>query len=99
MKPAEGVVERCHDALGSLVRGDAKPWTELFSRSEDVSLGNPFGPFAVGFDAVMDTARRAAERYSEGEIVGFERVATYEGTDLACVVEVERFRALVGDDP
>lgn len=92
----ESVVERCHIALGSLVRGDAEPWRELFSHEPDVTLGNPFGPFTVGLDSVMSTARGAAARYSDGELVGFDRIATYEAADLACVVEVERFRARVG---
>lgn len=91
------MVERCHAALGEIVRGNAEPWAELFSREGDVSLGNPFGPFALGLDDVMSAARKAAERYRDGELIGFDRIATYEAPDLACVVEVERFRARVGD--
>jgi ketosteroid isomerase-like protein len=93
----ESAVELCHAALGELVRGDAEGWSELFSRRADVSLGNPFGPFAVGHDDVMAAARGAADRYRDGELAGFDRVGTYEGADLACVVEVERFRARVGE--
>jgi ketosteroid isomerase-like protein len=37
------------------------------------------------------------DRYPDGELLGFDRIATYEGTDLACVVELERFRARVGN--
>jgi len=40
---------------------------------------------------------KAAERYRDGEVTGLDRIATYEAPDLACVVEVERFRARVGD--
>ena len=91
------MVERCHAALGEIVRGNAEPWADLFSHAGDVSLGNPFGPFTVGFDGVMSAARGAADRYRDGELIGFDRVGTYEGSDLACVVEVEQFRARVGD--
>jgi ketosteroid isomerase-like protein len=91
------MVERCHEALGDIVRGDATPWADLFSREGDVCLGNPFGPFVLGHDDVMSTARAAAERYRDGELTGIDRVATYEAPDLACVVEIERFRARVGD--
>ena len=91
------MVERCHAALGEIVRGNAEPWADLFSHEGDVSLGNPFGPFALGFADVMSTARSAAERYRDGELIGFDRIATYEVADLACVVEIERFRARVGD--
>jgi ketosteroid isomerase-like protein len=45
----------------------------------------------------MSAARGAGDRYREGELIAFDRVATYETSDLACVVEVERFRAQVGD--
>ena len=93
----EAMVDRCHAALGEIVRGNAEPWADLFSLEADVSLGNPFGPFVVGFDNVMSTARGAADRYRDGELIGFDRVATYGAADLACVVEVERFRARVGD--
>lgn len=51
----------------------------------------------LGFDDVMSAARQAADRYRDGELTGFERIATYESADLACVVEIERFRARVGD--
>ena len=93
----EAMVDRCHAALGEIVRGNAEPWTDLFSREADVSLGNPFGPFALGPDAVMAAARGAAARYRDGELIGFDRIATYDTPDLACVVEVEHFRARVGD--
>jgi len=39
---------------------------------------------------------RAASRYRDGEIVGFEPVAKYVSSELACVAEVERYRAKVG---
>ena len=39
---------------------------------------------------------RAASRYSDGEIVGFENVAKYVTSELAYIVEVERYQAKVG---
>lgn len=92
----ETIVERCHAALLEIVRGNADPWEELLSHGADVSLGNPFGPFVVGIDAVMSAARGAAARYRDGEILGFDRIATHDAGELACVVEVERFSARVG---
>jgi ketosteroid isomerase-like protein len=92
----ELMVERCHAALGEIVRGNAEPWGDLFSPEPDVTLGNPFGPFVLGFENVMSAARAAAEHYRDGELMAFERVATYEADNLACVVEIERFRARVG---
>src|SRR4051812_11655082 len=92
----EEVIERCHRALATLLNGDASPWREVFSHRGDATLGNPFGPFVRGIDDVMSAATAAADRYRDGETVAFEHVATYVGADLACIAEVERFRARVG---
>jgi ketosteroid isomerase-like protein len=92
----EEIVDRCHRELVTLLNGDATRWAELFSHRGDVTLGNPFGPFVRGIDDVMSAAAAAADRYRDGEIVAFERVATYVGEDLACIAEVERFRARIG---
>jgi ketosteroid isomerase-like protein len=92
----DAVIERCHAALGEIVTGNSGPWGELFSHRDDVTLGNPFGRFVRGWQAVIETAVVAASRYREGEIVGFEPIARHVTADLACIVEVERFRAKVG---
>jgi len=94
--PLEETIDRCHRDLATLLKGDASPWRETFSQRGDVTLGNPFGPFVRGIDDVMSTAQAAADRYRDGEIVGFERVGSYVSKDLACIAEVERFRARVG---
>ena len=97
----DAAIERSHVALSEIVRGNAESFESLFSHREDVTLGNPFGPFARGWRGVAETAAGAASRYRDGEIVGFERVAQHVTDDLACIVEVERFRAKVGgsDEP
>jgi ketosteroid isomerase-like protein len=38
----------------------------------------------------------AASHYREGEATGFERVSDHVTPELACFVEVERYRAKVG---
>jgi ketosteroid isomerase-like protein len=68
----------------------------LYSRAEDVTLGNPFGPFVRGRQAVADAVAAAAGRYRDGKVEGFDFVARHETDNMACVVEVERFRAKVG---
>ncbi len=92
----DSAIEQSHSALSEIVRGNAEPFQLLYSHRADVTLGNPFGPFARGWQEVAETAAGAASRYREGEIVGFEPVARHVTDDLACVVEVERFRARVG---
>jgi ketosteroid isomerase-like protein len=66
-----------------------RPW-------DDVTLGNPFGPYAHGRRQVDETLDRAAANYRDGKITNVELVATYTSGDLACVVEVERGIAKVG---
>lgn len=90
------VIDRSHQALDAFMKGDPAPALKLFSQREDVTLANPFGPPAVGLDAVVEAAERAASHYREGEAVGFERVSGYESSDLAYIVELETYRSKVG---
>lgn len=92
----DDAIERSHFALGEIIKGNAAHGEELFSQRDDVTLGNPFGPFVRGWKQVVETAAGAAARYRDGELVGFEVIARHVTSDLACVVEVERFRAKVG---
>jgi ketosteroid isomerase-like protein len=77
--------------LVDLTTGDVEPFMALYSDADDITTGNPFGPFAVGHDATRAAGNRAASNYTDGEIVAFDRIATHTADTLACVVEVERF--------
>ena len=90
------VIDRTHQALDAFMKGDSAPAMQLFSKRDDVTLANPFGSPASGWDAVVEAAERAASRYREGEAMGFERVSGYETPDLAYIVEVESYRSKVG---
>lgn len=90
------VIESYHAGLGEFMKGNAEPGVSFYSRREDVTLGNPFGPFARGQREVRETAGRAASNYREGGAVGFDRVATCVTPALAYIVEVERYQAKVG---
>jgi ketosteroid isomerase-like protein len=90
------VIEHGHLALDEFVKGNHRPLEKLYSTRDDVTLGNPFGPFARGFEQVVRTMERAASFYRDGEATGFEGVAKHETPDLACIVEVERFTSKVG---
>jgi ketosteroid isomerase-like protein len=68
----------------------------LFSKTDDVTLGNPFGPVAKGWEHVLDAMERAAQNYRDGEALGFDNSATVVTPELAYLVEVERLRAKVG---
>lgn len=92
----EEVVEQYHQALGEFMRGNHEPAKQLFSEQDDVTLGNPFGPFARGWTEVVETMKRAASNYRDGEASGFDRISKHLSPDLASIVEVERLRSKVG---
>jgi len=90
------VIERSHLALGEIVNGNPEPLKEMYSHRDDVSLANPFGPPVRGWDEAARTMERAASNYRDGEIMGFENVAKFVTSELAYIVEVERYRTKVG---
>ena len=90
------IVERIHAALDAFFRGDPEPAKAAYSHSDDVSLANPFGPPAVGWDAVSAAMEAAAAHYRGGRATSFERLAGYATYELAYIVEIERYVAKVG---
>jgi ketosteroid isomerase-like protein len=89
------VLEQSHLALDELMRGSPDGFKKLFSRRDDVTLANPFGPPVRGWDEVVKTLERAASHYRDGEATGFENVAKYITSELAYTVEMERMQAKV----
>jgi ketosteroid isomerase-like protein len=92
----ETVMEHYHQGLHELVNGNCDSLKPMWSEKEDVSLGNPFGPFVTGRQHVISTMERATSHYKDGEVVAFEEVAKHQTPDLAFVVEVERYKAKIG---
>jgi ketosteroid isomerase-like protein len=78
------------------MKGNPEPAKKLFSQREDVTLGNPFGPFARGWKQVVETMERAASNYREGDAIAFDSVGKCSTPDLAYIVEIERLRSKVG---
>jgi ketosteroid isomerase-like protein len=89
-------LEEYHRAGLEITNGDPALYKELYSRREDVTLANPFGPPARGWSAVSATLDGAAAKYLDGEVVGFENFATVITPELAYIVEIESYRARVG---
>lgn len=88
-------IEEYHRALDAFVTGD--PATKkLFSRRDDVTLANPFGPPVRGWDQVEKVMEHAAAQLREGEPIRFERVSEYATADMAYTVWIERSRMKVG---
>jgi len=92
----DAAIEQSHRALAAILRGDPSIYQELFADRDDITLGNPFGPYARGRASVEATLTNAASRYRDGEGVEIELVAKYVSDTLACVVEVEQGRTKVG---
>ncbi len=89
-------LEEYHRAGREITNGNPEAYKRLYSRRDDVTLANPFGPPVRGWSEVSATLDRAAANYRDGEVVGFENVSTGIGSDLAYTVEVESYRARVG---
>ncbi len=89
-------IEHYHQAASEFVKGNPEPYKGMFSHREDVSLGNPFGPFVHGWQQVAETMERASSLYRDGEMIGFENISTVVTAELAYIVEVERIQAKIG---
>jgi ketosteroid isomerase-like protein len=91
------LLDRYHRAADAFSRGDPDPVKELYSEADDVTLANPFGPARRGREAVMAALDYASSRMSAGRVVGFDEVARYTSDELASILEVEHWRARIGD--
>jgi len=90
------LIEQYQLALGEFVKGNPEPAQKLFSHREDVSLANPLGPPARGWEQVAQTMERAASNFTDGEMVAFENVAKYVTPELAYTVWLERAQVKLG---
>jgi ketosteroid isomerase-like protein len=88
-------LEEYHRAGAEIMNGNPNVYKALYSRGDDVTLANPFGPPARGWSEVSATLDRVPANYESGEAVGFENVTTVVTPDLAYTVEIESYRALV----
>ena len=89
-------LEEYHRAGLEITNGNPEVYKALYSRRDDVTLANPFGPPARGWNDVEATLDGAATHYRDGVIVGFENVSTVITPELAYTVEIESYRARVG---
>jgi len=92
----EAAVAQSHRALAAILQGDPSLYAALFADRDDVTLGNPFGPYAKGKAAVVQTLSGAAAKYRDGLVVRVDRIADYGDGNVIGLVEVEHNRAKVG---
>jgi len=90
------LIEQFHLASDEFLKGNPEPVNKLWSRREDVTLANPFGPPVRGWDEVAKVGDRAASQVRDGELVSVEIVAKHVTAELAYVVEIERPKAKIG---
>ena len=91
------LLDRYHRAADAFSRGDPDPVKELYSEADDITLANPFGPARRGREAVMGALDYASSRMSDGQVVRFDEFARYASDDLVTILEVEHWRARIGD--
>lgn len=92
----EHVIEQCHQALDEIMKGSGDGYRRVYSRRDDVTLANPFGPPARGWEQVDQTLERAASQFRDGALTGFERIVTGVTAELAYIVEIERMQTKLG---
>jgi ketosteroid isomerase-like protein len=92
----DAVLAECHRTLDAFVKGDPGPFKPLYSRGDDATLANPFGPPRRGWRDVEATLDRAAAHYRDGRFLGFDEVSRLVTPELAYVLEIERYEAKVG---
>ena len=88
--------DQYHQSVAAFIQGDPDVQKQLWSRRDDVTLANPLGPPAKGFDAVCQAADSAALQVSEGEGYTFDTITWVETADLAYEVGIEHSRAKLG---
>jgi ketosteroid isomerase-like protein len=89
------VIERYHLALSEFSRGDPDPVKDFYSGRDDVAIANPFFPLTRGREQVVARLERSVQNFRDGE-VGFQNVVKWVSGELACIVELEEWKAKVG---
>src|SRR4051812_6635369 len=89
-------MEEYHRAGLEITRGNPNVYKSLWSRRDDVTLANPFGPPVRGFDEVSARLDLAAGGFRDGRDWDFDNISTVITPELAYTVEVERSRIRVG---
>ena len=89
------VIEQYHQALDEFSRGNPDPVKEFYSGRDDVAIANPFFPLTRGREQVVARLERSVQNFRDGE-VGFQNVVKWVSGELACIVELEEWKAKVG---
>jgi ketosteroid isomerase-like protein len=86
---AAAFLDRCHDALRQHTSGNPRPFLELWSHADDVSLMGGVGGHQVGIDQVSELLTAAAKTLNYETWKAENLVADF-GERLGFTVELER---------
>lgn len=89
----DGAVEGFRLALEPLLNGDPAPVLDFWSRRDDVTLANPFGPPCRGPAAVVRATEEASDHFRDGSVRHIEEVSRYSTPDLGYIVQLEETEA------
>ncbi|HUR76113.1 MAG TPA: nuclear transport factor 2 family protein [Sporichthya sp.] len=100
-------LDEYHRAGAEIVTGNPEVYQAMYSRGDDVTLANPFGLAVRGWSEVSSRLDRAADNFrsnfQDGEAAGVENIATVVTSDLAYILEIERYqiraRGALGPSP
>ncbi len=90
------LIDQYQQALDVFMKGNPEPVKELFSHREDVTLANPLGPPAHGWDEVGVTIERAASQFRDGRLVGVEIVEKHATPEFAYTLWLEHAEGKAG---
>jgi ketosteroid isomerase-like protein len=91
------LIERYQLGLDEFMKGNPEPVKELFSHRADVTLANPLGPPAHGWDEVRATIEHAATQFRDGRLVGLEIVEKHVTPAFAYTLWLERAEGKAGE--
>ena len=69
------LIEQYRLAQNEFLKGNPEPVKKLFSRRDDVTLANPYGPPVRGWEQVAPTIEHASSLRREGALVAVETIA------------------------
>jgi ketosteroid isomerase-like protein len=90
------LIEQYQQALDEFVKGNPQPAKQLWSRRDDVTIANPLGAPARGWEQVTKTIEHAASNIRDGEIISFDVITKLVTPELAYIVWIERQKAKMG---
>ncbi|MTI15873.1 hypothetical protein E1162_01320 [Rhodobacteraceae bacterium RKSG542] len=81
----KAVLERFHDAVNEMLRGNPEPVSEVFEHSDDVVYVSPFGATFKGWNATYEDWRHQAETHIGGGIEA-QSIDVMHSADMAIVM-------------